>query len=129
MAALQLLVLHAQEAIDTRTPHAHKFVLAAGGVGANWRRKRGICQCSPPKCVQEGGMMSRSSQRPDQAITPPNGCRWCGIGQYEHAQRWMPEVGWHEWTPPTDEQRKSRMKARLHRKLDKNPPHTALSVC
>jgi hypothetical protein len=71
--------------------------------------------------------MSPSSASPDEAITPPNGCRWCGIGQYEHAQRWMPEVGWHAWAAPTDEQRKARMKAR-RRSRPENPPSTALAV-
>jgi hypothetical protein len=42
----------------------------------------------------------------------PSGCRWCGIEEREHFQRWKPPIGWHGWTSPTSEQRLERMRAR-----------------
>jgi hypothetical protein len=45
-------------------------------------------------------------------LPEPGACRWCRTEKYDHCQRWMPEVGWHQWTAPTDEQRKERMLAR-----------------
>lgn len=42
----------------------------------------------------------------------PNGCRWCGLDQRDHMQRWTDEAGWHTWTAPTDDQIKARMQAR-----------------
>lgn len=44
--------------------------------------------------------------------TTPNGCRHCGIDHREHAQRWTDAAGWHQWTPPTQQQIKARMRAR-----------------
>ncbi|WP_424891828.1 hypothetical protein [Streptomyces sp. XH2] len=41
--------------------------------------------------------------------TSPNACCYCGIEKREHLQRWKPLVGWHQWTPPTQEQIKARM--------------------
>lgn len=48
-------------------------------------------------------------------LPAPGGCRWCGVEEREHMQRWKPPVGWHKWEPPTLEQRKERMKARRRR--------------
>jgi hypothetical protein len=45
----------------------------------------------------------------------PSACRYCGIGHREHAQRWTTEAGWHQWTPPTQQQIKDRMLARRAR--------------
>lgn len=45
----------------------------------------------------------------DWDLTTPNGCRWCGVTEREHYRRWKLPAGWHQWEPPTDEQRKSRM--------------------
>lgn len=45
-------------------------------------------------------------------MTSPSACRWCGIDQREHAQRWKPPIGWHKWQPPTQQQIKARMLAR-----------------
>jgi hypothetical protein len=42
----------------------------------------------------------------------PSGCRWCGVDEREHMQRWKLPVGWHKWEAPTLEQRKERMIAR-----------------
>jgi hypothetical protein len=39
----------------------------------------------------------------------PNGCHWCGEDRERHVQLWHPEVGWHQWVEPTDEQRKERL--------------------
>jgi hypothetical protein len=60
--------------------------------------------------------MAEDSHRPEQVIHPPNGCRWCGIEDREHFQRWKPPVGWHQWVEPTPEQRKERILARRRRK-------------
>ncbi len=42
----------------------------------------------------------------------PDGCRWCGISQRAHARQWTAEAGWHQWTQPTQDQIKARMRAR-----------------
>lgn len=42
----------------------------------------------------------------------PSSCRWCGIPERQHYQQWKPPVGWHVWTPPTNDQIKARMQAR-----------------
>jgi hypothetical protein len=43
----------------------------------------------------------------------PNGCRWCGTDPQRHyGQHWVPSVGWHTWTQPTNAQILARMKAR-----------------
>ncbi|MFF9436805.1 hypothetical protein ACF1BP_24070 [Streptomyces sp. NPDC014735] len=47
--------------------------------------------------------------------TIPSACRHCGIGYREHAQRWTPAAGWHQWTSPTQQQIKTRMLARRSR--------------
>ncbi|MEU4080381.1 hypothetical protein [Streptomyces venezuelae] len=47
--------------------------------------------------------------------TTPNGCRHCGIDHHEHAQRWTEAAKWHQWTPPTQQQIKARMRARRAR--------------
>lgn len=41
----------------------------------------------------------------------PSACRWCGISENEHLQRWKPTVGWHVWTEPTSEQRYAAIRA------------------
>jgi hypothetical protein len=50
----------------------------------------------------------------------PSGCRWCGVDQRDHMQRWTPPSkdgpGWHKWTPPTQQQTKDRMIARRARR-------------
>ncbi|MBH1939252.1 hypothetical protein I5Q34_34195 [Streptomyces sp. AV19] len=51
-------------------------------------------------------------------LPSPNSCRYCGIEQRGHAQRWKSPVGWHKWTPPTHEQIKARM---LARRAERNP--------
>ena len=49
-------------------------------------------------------------------VAPPAlGCRWCGVGEREHPQLWVPSHGWHGWTEPTREQVEARMRARLNR--------------
>ncbi|MEU7891728.1 hypothetical protein AB0B45_02560 [Nonomuraea sp. NPDC049152] len=48
----------------------------------------------------------------EQVLAQPNGCRWCGLAQRVHFQRWTPSAGWHGWTQPTTNQIKQRMKTR-----------------
>lgn len=45
-------------------------------------------------------------------VQNPMGCRWCGIDQPDHEDWWVPEVGWHRWTQPTQDQIKQRMRER-----------------
>lgn len=52
------------------------------------------------------------------AAPSPNACRHCGLDLYEHMQRWKTGVGWHKWTPPTQDQIKARMKARRNARKD-----------
>uniref|UniRef100_A0A8D3WQ26 Uncharacterized protein n=1 Tax=Streptomyces pratensis (strain ATCC 33331 / IAF-45CD) TaxID=591167 RepID=A0A8D3WQ26_STRFA len=59
-----------------------------------------------------GEGVAMSTEGSDLRIPAPSGCRWCGIDEREHMQRWKPPAGWHEWAPPTLEQRKERMQAR-----------------
>lgn len=60
-------------------------------------------------------MMSTTSDSSDLRRPDPSGCRWCGVNERDHMQRWKPPVGWHQWAPPTQQQRKERMKARRAR--------------
>ncbi|GAA4946275.1 hypothetical protein HD597_006788 [Nonomuraea thailandensis] len=48
----------------------------------------------------------------ERVLAQPSGCRWCGLAQYDHFQRWSREVGFHRYAPPTQDQIKQRMKAR-----------------
>ncbi|MFG3438365.1 hypothetical protein ACGF0J_14070 [Nonomuraea sp. NPDC047897] len=48
----------------------------------------------------------------ERVAAQPNGCRWCGLAQRDHFQRWARSAGWHSWTQPTQQQIKQRMKAR-----------------
>lgn len=45
-------------------------------------------------------------------MTEPSACRWCGVPEREHMQRWKPPVGWHKFEQPTRQQIKDRMLAR-----------------
>lgn len=58
-------------------------------------------------------------------LPAPNGCRHCGINKPGHDQRWAPEVKWHGFAEPTDEQRLTRMKARRAA----NHVHTEACLC
>lgn len=48
----------------------------------------------------------------------PSGCRYCGIDQQNHLQRWDAQYraetgnGWHQHIPPTADQVRTRMTAR-----------------
>jgi hypothetical protein len=59
--------------------------------------------------------MSAADSGSDLHIPLPSGCRWCGVDEREHMQRFKPPVGWHKWEPPTLDQRKERMLARRRR--------------
>lgn len=37
----------------------------------------------------------------------PSACRHCGVSRREHLNRWASEVGHHQWTQPTWEQRRT----------------------
>ncbi|MEU9947046.1 hypothetical protein [Streptomyces sp. NPDC047939] len=52
----------------------------------------------------------------------PNACRHCGLDLREHMQRWKTGVGWHKWTPPTQDQIKTRMRARRFAHNSALPP-------
>lgn len=52
-------------------------------------------------------------------MTAPSGCHWCGVTEYDHGGLWSSatddtgrQVGWHKWTPPTQQQIKERMLTR-----------------
>jgi hypothetical protein len=49
------------------------------------------------------------------ADSPPQplGCRWCGFGEREHAQRWIPSRGFHSWEQPTRAQVEARMRVKF----------------
>lgn len=49
---------------------------------------------------------------PDGQPPVPSGCRWCGIEERHHAQRWSDAAEWHTWAAPTDAQILARMLAR-----------------
>ncbi|MFM9780430.1 hypothetical protein [Streptomyces scabiei] len=51
----------------------------------------------------------------------PSGCRWCGLAEREHFQRWHRAAKWHFWTPPTQEQIKQRMWSRRTARLNAAP--------
>lgn len=44
----------------------------------------------------------------------PGACRYCPHTERDHMQRWTntDNIGWHKWTPPTQDQIKDRMRAR-----------------
>ena len=56
----------------------------------------------------------------------PSGCRYCGVDQRDHMQRWTPPSkggpGWHQWTAPTQEQIKTRMITRRTTRLIPGEP-------
>ncbi|RCG27386.1 hypothetical protein DQ384_26105 [Sphaerisporangium album] len=56
--------------------------------------------------------MGCAGVRPAQTEFTPSGCRWCGVAKHDHLQRWTAQAGWHTWAPPTQEQIKTRMRAR-----------------
>jgi len=51
----------------------------------------------------------------------PNGCRFCGIDQRDHMQRWSKSIGWHQWDQPTNAQILARMRARRAARLNAEP--------
>ncbi|GAA2457115.1 hypothetical protein [Streptomyces macrosporus] len=81
------------------------------GVAFGWRR--GL---SPNGVVEGLGSYTTPDfhgwEPIDNPSAEPSGCRWCGVEEREHMQRWKSSVGWHQWAAPTDEQRKARMLAR-----------------
>ncbi|MDG4792115.1 hypothetical protein O7626_40585 [Micromonospora sp. WMMD1102] len=49
--------------------------------------------------------------RHEQAPTPM-GCRWCGVGQRDHGQRWVPGKDFHGYEPPTQKQINARLRVK-----------------
>jgi hypothetical protein len=66
--------------------------------------------------------MSSDRNAPERS---PNGCRWCGIARLHHGGQWAPDVGWHTWVAPSDEQRKERM----HRRREGGSSSGARDYC
>lgn len=62
-------------------------------------------------------------------IPAPNACRWCAAPPDEHGDAHSDEVGWHQWTPPTDAQRLDRMLARREARLGRVCPPNACRWC
>lgn len=52
--------------------------------------------------------------------TEPNGCRWCGIGEREHASRFSDSVGQHRYAAPSSMRRLERM---ITRRAAQPAPH------
>lgn len=72
--------------------------------------------------------MTAGTEQSDGQLPTPNGCRWCGLPLAGHYRQWKPPVGWHGWTPPTDQQRKQRMRARREQ-TDRTVDDTFLLRC
>jgi hypothetical protein len=58
------------------------------------------------------GLRHSGIRQPNSQPPTPSGCRWCGVDQREHAQRWKLPAGWHQWPQPTQDQIKRRMQER-----------------
>ncbi|MEU6979652.1 hypothetical protein [Streptomyces sp. NPDC046371] len=58
---------------------------------------------------------------PDGQPSTPYGCRWCGISERAHFQRWKASARWHTWAAPTDTQILARMRARRAARLNTPP--------
>lgn len=55
-----------------------------------------------------------------ETAPPPLGCRWCGFGEREHAQRFVPGRGFHAWDQPTRAQVEARLRVKLAAKETPN---------
>jgi hypothetical protein len=82
-----------------------------------WRLEQSAGDAAAEKFLDDNPELRRragEAQQPEtqDSVTDPSGCRWCGISQRDHMQRWKPPVGWHTWEQPTQEQTKARMRAR-----------------
>ncbi len=73
------------------------------------------------------GVELARSARPSRNLPPledpltqpdavPSACCHCGIGEREHMQRWTAGIGWHQWTPPTQDQIKTRLRQRAEKR-------------
>ena len=60
--------------------------------------------------------MAEQNDQSEDRLPTPDGCRWCGLALADHYRQWIQPVGWHGWTPPTDQQRKQRMLERRRRR-------------
>jgi hypothetical protein len=52
----------------------------------------------------------------DTTPLPPNACQHCLYTERHHMQRWAPNIGWHQWTAPTQDQIKTRMRTRREKR-------------
>lgn len=50
-------------------------------------------------------------------LIDPNACQYCNVSHKNSYSTWHPEIGWHYWVHPTDEQIKARMIERRNRRL------------
>lgn len=69
----------------------------------------------------EAAQAVSANQPSSPTPTPALGCRWCGVEQRGHGQRWMPGMGFHVWDEPTREQVRTRMRDRYAGKVRPDP--------
>lgn len=67
------------------------------------------------------GLRRSGIHHPDGHPPVPSSCRWCGVEERYHGQRWKPSQGWHRWTQPTTAQIKARMLARRAARTNPTP--------
>lgn len=80
-----------------------------GSAGVGW------CEgCSLVVDLQDTGYVERGSRAAVRHVeTPePGGCRWCGIGERQHASRFTAPVGQHLFVTPTAALLLARLRAR-----------------
>ncbi len=88
------------------------------GVRWHWkcgatRDEQGLCLGGPAR-AQEGAYRAAfdhiSDEHCEQLVVPtdPDGCRYCGVIEYDHGVR-SEAVGVHEYRPPTRKQRAYRL--------------------
>ena len=71
-----------------------------------------VARCTASDCGRTSAGMRVLSLRRTSAPSPM-GCRWCGVTQREHGQRWVPGRKVHGWVEPTRPQIEARMRARF----------------
>jgi hypothetical protein len=87
---------------------------AFNGWGENWHRygpDQTYDEVKAARLIVEAHKRIEDQVELDAKI-PANGCRWCGILQDDHGNRWTLGTGWHLWAAPDDASRLGRMLAR-----------------